>query len=351
MKKLGYYFFKYWISAGLFFYYQKIRVVGLGHVPLDKPVLFLSNHQNALMDVLLIATRCNRKPWFLTRANVFKNPIFRPLFQFLQMLPIYRMRDGKDTLVKNQAIFNTCGNLLAKNGAILLFPEANHNLGRRVRPLSKGFTRLVDAALATNEELDIHLVPVGQNYQSATRWGDSTAIYFGAPIRVQNHVGSVDHITSLKEAVFQKLTQLTTHIATDKDYEFWMERLEKAHIDFTNPQEANAILGSDFSALSSKSGRSGFLKAMGRLLFYMLNLPLVFLWRVLIKPKVPEPEFMSTFRFGFAMLVYPIFYLLSFFILMDVYQWKTACLLVLGHAVLNLFLVKVVGITSSVRRK
>lgn len=351
MKKFGYYFFKYWISAGLFFYYRKIDIVGLENVPEDKPVLFLSNHQNALMDVLLIATHCKRKPWFLTRSDVFKNPIFRPLFRFLQMLPIYRMRDGKDTLAKNQAIFVACANILAENGAILLFPEANHNLKRRVRPLSKGFTRLIDAALDNNGKLDIHLVPVGQNYQSAPSMGDSTAVWYGAPIRVQEH-SSQDRVNTLKEEVFQQLKQLTTNIAAEEEYGLWVERLETARTDFTNPQKVNALLAKAPSFKSPSNKRTPhFLKPASRFLFYMLNLPLIFLWRVLVKPKVPEPEFMSTFRFGFAMLAYPIFYMLALLILTGLYEWKTACLFVLGHAVLNLFLVKVIGITSSVRRK
>ena len=351
MKKLGYYFVKYWISAGLFFYYKKIRVVGLEHVPKGKPVIFLSNHQNALMDVLLIATRCNRKPWFLTRADVFKSAIFRPIFRFLQMLPIYRIRDGKESLAKNQAIFVACGEILAENGAILLFPEANHNLRRRVRPLSKGFTRLVDSALAIDEKMDVHLVPIGQNYQSATNVGDSAAVHYGLPIRVQDHIHSKKPVDSLKEAVFQRLTQLTTHISNDGAQELFVERLEKANVDFTNPQKINALLASTSWPTPLSEQKTGFLKLFSRYLFYMLNLPLVFLWRVLVKPKVPEPEFMATFRFGFSILAYPIFYLFLVLTLVAFGEWKTACLFLLGHAALNLFLVKVVGITSSVQRK
>ena len=165
MRQMGYYFFKGWVSLGLFCYYKRIRVHGLESVPRDKPVLFLSNHQNALMDILLIATRCNRKPWYLTRADVFKSRLFSPLFRFLQMLPVYRIRDGRESLSKNSAIFERCAHLLLANQAILLFPEANHSLLRRVRPLSKGFTRILDNALRKNSRLDIQLVPIGQNYQ------------------------------------------------------------------------------------------------------------------------------------------------------------------------------------------
>ncbi len=351
MKQLGYYFFKYWVSVGLFFYYKKIRVEGLGNIPKDKPVLFVSNHQNALMDVLLIATHCSRRPCFLTRADVFKNYLFRPLFRFLQMLPIYRMRDGRSSLSKNEDIFDTCGILLVSGEALLLFPEANHSLKRQVRPLSKGFTRIIDKALERQNDLDVHLVPIGQNYQYPIRWGDSAAVYYGRPIRVQEFMASKDYKNILKQEIFDRLIQLTSHIEDNRDYEGSIEKLKALDIDFTHPEKVNAKL-KVLSALPPDSGeKNNFLQTLGRFLFYMANLPLVFLWRVLIKPAVPEPEFISTFRFGFAMLAYPIFYLLSFLILKNLYEWKTACLLVMVHAAFNLFLTKVLGVTSSVRRK
>ncbi len=351
MRQLGYYFFKYWVSTGLFFYYKRIKIEGLENIPKDKPVLFLSNHQNALMDVLLIATRCSRKPWFLTRADVFKNSLFRPLFRFLQMLPIYRMRDGRGSLSKNKAIFDTCGSLLVSGGALLLFPEANHSLKRQVRPLSKGFTRIIDMALERQNDLDVHLVPIGQNYQCAVRWGDSAAVYYGRPIRVQEFMASKDHKIVLKQEIFNRLTALTSHIADDRDYDGSIEKLKALDTDFTDPEKVNAKLKSLSVLPSDIAQKNNFLQTLGRFLFYMTNLPVVFLWRVLVKPIVPEPEFISTFRFGYAMLAYPIFYMLSFLILKNLYEWKTACLLIVVHAVFNLFSTKVMGVTSSVRRK
>ncbi|HZJ21288.1 MAG TPA: 1-acyl-sn-glycerol-3-phosphate acyltransferase, partial [Pricia sp.] len=75
MKNLGYRLLKLWIKAGLYLYYGKIKISGLENVPRNEPVLFLPNHQGALMDVLLIVTDCHRKPFFLTRSDVFKRPM------------------------------------------------------------------------------------------------------------------------------------------------------------------------------------------------------------------------------------------------------------------------------------
>jgi len=349
LRKLGYYFFKYWIAIGLFFYYKKIRMVGLENIPVDKPVLFLSNHQNALLDILPIATRSNRKPWYLTRGDIFENQFIKPLYEFLQMIPIYRIRDGKSNLAKNGHIFDTCGQLLNNGEAILLFPEANHSLIRKVRPLSKGFTRIIDAALRVNPNMDLQLVPIGQNYQTPGAIGDSRSIYFGKPIAVKDFKERTDFVTAIKHEVFTSLTTLTTHIKDDVNYENIIVKLKEGDVDFTNPKVVNGLMAKN-EYKNLKKVRSSPKFSVAGFLFRMVNLPFVFLWRLLVKPKVPEPEFEATFRFGFSLLMYTLVYIITFFLLNSTFEFKTACLIIIGHAALNLFLVKI-GITSSVQRK
>ncbi len=354
MKRFGYSFLKNWISLGLYFYYNKIAVKGLDTIPKDKPILFLSNHQNALLDVLLIATRCKRKPWFLARADIFKNRILSPLFHFVQMIPIFRLRDGKASLTNNEAVFNTCGELLNKGESILIFPEANHNLKRRIRPLSKGFTRIVFKALEQNKNLDLYLVPIGQNHQNPTELGDQALLCFGKAIRVQAVLSDNpnESIHNLKTAVAEGLKTLTTHIENDSEYDTVVANLDEHNLDYLKPEAINSYLDNGLPEVGnlpkmSTSVFTGFRK----LLFYMINFPIVFIWRIFVKPKVPEQEFMGTFRFGFAMLVYPLFYLACFIVMAYTYNIKAACLCILGHAALNLLLVKLGLATSSSQRK
>lgn len=343
MKKSGYYFIKNLISLGLSFYYKSIEVKGLENIPQNKPVVFLSNHQNALLDVLLIATRCSRKPWFLARADVFKIALLRPLFQFLQMLPIYRLRDGKTSLAKNHAIFDKCSDLLNKQEAILIFPEANHNLKRRIRSLSKGFTRILFNVLEQHSKSDIILIPIGQNYQNPTDFGDSAILYFGKAIRVQDFISDNKNqsIQNLKSEVSKGLKQLTTHIENEEDYKVVIEQLDSNEVDYLRPKTINSYLINEKAEINTlPKQKNTLLSKIFRILFYLNNIPFVLIWRVLLKPKVPEAEFMSTFRFGFSMIIYPVFYLLFLLFLGAFIPIKTACLLVIGHAVLNLFLIK-----------
>ncbi len=348
MKKLAYSLLGLWVKATLFCYYKNITAVGRVNIPLDKPVLFLSNHQNALMDVLLIATRCGRKPWFLARSDVFANAFLRHLFNFLQMLPIYRLRDGRHQLSKNNRIFDACGALLGDGEAIVLFPEANHSLRRRVRPLSKGFTRIISIALAKYPGLDIQLVPVGQNYAYPMQVGDSAALHFGNPISVQDYAGVEDFPRVIKEEVFQRISQLTAHIP-ELEYETVVNRFAQNETLFLHPTWVNdAIAKGVYPNVSN-----GWKQKIGELLKSLLvlwNFPMVLVWRLLLKPRVPEEEFTATFRFGFVLLMFPIFYLLGGIALWGLYKLETACIAVAGHAVFNIVLVKL-GITSSSQRR
>ena len=92
MKKLWLHSVTAYIRIGIFFYFKRVEVYGLKNVPVDKPVLFLGNHQNALLDALLIGTKCGRFSYFLTRAAVFKKPLVSKILKSLQMLPVYHIK-------------------------------------------------------------------------------------------------------------------------------------------------------------------------------------------------------------------------------------------------------------------
>lgn len=317
MKNIGYQLLKTWIKTGLYFYYGKIQVSGLENVPKDKPVLFLPNHQSALLDVLLIGVKCNRKPFFLTRSDVFTKPTLKKFFAYLRMIPIYRIRDGREALKNNQAVFDQCAEIFGKGHSILMFPEANHNIKRRVRPLSKGFTRILFNAVNRLPDTEIHIVPVGLNYKSNSGFPDRVAIYYDKSILVNtlydvNDVqGSVNRV---KGMVSKRLKHLTTHIEDEKNYDTIIGQLDALDVDYLNPFETNKIIKTVDSSASVTPAveNKSFFGSLATFVFTVLNFPLLLLWRKWARPKVWEPEFMGTLRFGFALLAYPIYYAFIF---------------------------------------
>ncbi|RAJ16956.1 1-acyl-sn-glycerol-3-phosphate acyltransferase [Olleya aquimaris] len=300
-----------YIQIGLFFYYKKITLKGKHNVPKKQPILFLGNHQNALLDPLLIATKSGRFCYYLTRAAVFKKPLISRLLRSLNMLPVYRVRDGWSTITKNNSIFNKSVQLLSNNYAITIFPEGSHNIVRRVRPLSKGFTRIILEFTEKFPDQTIHLIPVGFNYENIKAKGNRVSIHFGKPILSSAYadINTVDATNLLKQDVFEAMSKLTTHIP-EANYETTLQQLQDLNVDFTNPEQVNTCIKTNFKNCVSTPYNPSFIKALVKPLVYLLLCVPIIIWRTLVKPKVDEEEFMSTFRFAICLSLVPLWVLL-----------------------------------------
>jgi hypothetical protein len=62
--------------------FKRIEIHGLENIPRGR-VIFVGNHQNGLIDPLLIAAFNKRSTTFYTRASVFKNPIVSKILHYL----------------------------------------------------------------------------------------------------------------------------------------------------------------------------------------------------------------------------------------------------------------------------
>ena len=330
------------MHIGLFFYFKKIHIVNIGNIPQNKPVLILANHQNALLDALIIAIKCKRFSYFLTRASVFNSITIAKLLHSLRMLPVYRMRDGIQTIKKNNEIFKTCINLLNENQVVVVFPEGDHNLKRTVRPLSKGFTRLVFDTLEMNPNSNLQLLPIGFNYVHAEKFVDEVSLHIGKPIQANDYTTFQRNaaVLKLKKVVHQSLSKLTTHIPND-DYEDVLKKLETLNVNFLKPESVNSCITHNFvNCKFQKKKKQSFIKQILKGLLIM-NLVLPYLiWKLLIQPKIEEDEFVSTFRFTVAITLVPIYLLVVTFILSFFVGWFLALIYLLAVLLLALIVVK-----------
>lgn len=184
---IGYQFLRYWIKFSLLkLFYKKVEVCGLEKVDPKKPIIFAPNHQNALLDALLLVTSLKQQPIFLARADIFEKPILVRIFRFFKMLPVYRIRDGFDTLKKNEEIFDECVQALSDHSTLILFPEGNHAGLKRIRPLKKGLARIAFEAEARNDfKLGLQVIPVGIDYYDYRKFRSKVSVIFGDPIEMQ----------------------------------------------------------------------------------------------------------------------------------------------------------------------
>lgn len=179
-------FIRWPFSLAFLFFYKKFIVTGKKYIPRDKPVLLAPNHQNAVLDAYAIITSLSFfQPVFLARADVFKKPALAWILQIMKILPIYRERDGVDSLDKNNEIFDLATELLEKKKVIGIFPEGRHNNKRFLLPLKKGVPRVALSALAKNNFLlDLQIVPIGIYYSNYENTNSILHVNYGKPIAV-----------------------------------------------------------------------------------------------------------------------------------------------------------------------
>lgn len=311
LKTLWYYFVKVYIKTGLYFYAKQIKVVGKENIPKKGAVLFAANHPNGLIDPLIIATHNPRINHFLVRAAVFKKPLVKKILATLNLMPIYRIRDGKSQLSKNNEVFETCFEILKNKQALMIFPEGSHERVRRIRPISKGFTRILFGAIDKYPDLQITIIPTGLTYQNASIFPSKVALHYGKPIvtnKLYNPKELNTSINTLKEEVKKSLELITTSIPKDKDYDSVLKSLNDTNTDFTEVRNVNTIIRSN-EVLSKSKKKINHLTP----LFYLIILNSIIpysLWKTVSK-KVDEIEFVDTFRFGLGIVIFPLFYLIQ----------------------------------------
>ncbi|MEL4455889.1 lysophospholipid acyltransferase family protein [Lutimonas vermicola] len=310
MKKIWYLFVKSYMRLGFSFYFKKILISGTENIPKDKAILFVANHQNALIDPLLIGAVTPRELNFLTRADVFNKPVIRALLSTVNMLPIYRIKDGMNSLSKNEEVFQKCYKILDKNGTVLIFPEGNHNIKRRLRVLSKGFTRIIFGALHNKPDLEIVVVPIGINYSNAKKYASSVHLVYGQPIPVNDHhrESVLNGASSdLKNDVSEALKKLITHIENLEHHDKIAASFKEE--EFLNPDNVNEkLLDLDHENMPHKEddNQFHFLRP-----FVKVNsfIPIL-VWKYLY-PKIVEEEFIATHRFTIGITLVPICYLIQ----------------------------------------
>ena len=169
-------------------YFKNIEIIGRENIPDNGAILFSPNHQNALLDPILVGTTCQKSVYSLTRSDVFNGPL-KWLLSAMQTLPIYRIRDGFEQLKKNNAIFEQCYSLLKNKKHMMMFSEGKHHDQYYLLRLSKGSSRLVLEA-QTRASHTIYLQPVGINYGHFTKAGHRCKVVYGKPINVSNYLTS-----------------------------------------------------------------------------------------------------------------------------------------------------------------
>ena len=219
-------------GTALKLFFRRIETFNSGVVPADKPVIFVLNHPNGLIDPALVFVAMPRKISFLAKSTLFKTPVISFLLRTVEALPLYRQIDAGADVSKNQKTFEVCRELLKKGGAIALFPEGVSHDSPKVLPAKTGAARIALGTVSVEGEgspIELNIVPVGLFYTSKTKFRSEALLHYGEPFRVmpvkleddgQPPKGPVKDLTrKIEEAI----REVTVNAETDAE-------LQAAHI-------------------------------------------------------------------------------------------------------------------------
>ena len=223
----------YWLVqryANLFYwsYFKRIYINNLDNLPRNQPVIIAPNHQNTLMDALAFVYSAKCQPVFLARADIFKGRVIIHFLNFMNIMPIYRMRDGVSNVRKNDEIFEkTLSVLKNKLNPLCLFPEGTHGDKRRLRPLKKGIFRIAFMGQEFfKDNPGVKIVPVGLDYSHYQNFRGTLFINYGRPIEVSEYYNlytenSNEAINKLKEKLAGEISKLMIDIQTEEHYDLY----------------------------------------------------------------------------------------------------------------------------------
>ena len=191
-RSIYYRFWRRWL--GRFFtavYYRRFVVKGVEYLPpVGTPHLIVGNHQNGLLDALCVLFGLPERhtPIFLARADIFKKPAVAKILCFLKILPVYRQRDGKDQLEKNDQIFDFAARMAGEGFSVTLFPEGHHQEGHYLGQFKKGFARIAFAAAERKHfPPDMVVVPAANYYKRHRGLRTEAMLVFGPPVPLSDY--------------------------------------------------------------------------------------------------------------------------------------------------------------------
>ena len=161
-------------------FYRRVDVIGLAHVPASGPLLVAANHQQGLMDGLLLAATFPRPLRPIAKAPLFWYPLIGQLARLGGAIPVHRRQDERGGAVDNEAMFGTARRALEAGETLLIFPEGVSQPEPAIMPLRTGAARLL---LTGGLGARATLLPIGLMFHEPGTFRVGTAlVLIGEPV-------------------------------------------------------------------------------------------------------------------------------------------------------------------------
>jgi len=224
-------------------HYRRIIVIGRDNISRDDYNIFAPTHQNSVMDSLGVIGTSVGQPIFLARSDVFRKGIIARLLYSFKILPVYRIRDGFDTLSQNDEIFKKTIDAILNKSGLAIHPEGEHSRYRRLRQLKKGICRIAfQAEESQNFNLGIKIVPVGLEYTHYQRFREVLTVVYGKPFGISEFFDVYKKspqiaFNQLRDKISENMKPLMIHIESQEDYEALNELREIVNGKFSDDRK------------------------------------------------------------------------------------------------------------------
>jgi 1-acyl-sn-glycerol-3-phosphate acyltransferase len=172
---------KLFTRLALLLFCRDIRIRNKAALGVSGPLLVTANHPNSFLDAIIIGAQFYRPVHFLARGDAFRKPWHARLLRVLNMIPIYRLREGKEHLHRNEYAFDQCRKILANNGIVLIFIEGVCVNSHQLQSFKKGAARI---AIENRSRISFRVLPLGIAYDSLVRFGKTINIAVGNTVPV-----------------------------------------------------------------------------------------------------------------------------------------------------------------------
>lgn len=198
---------KIWVRLALRIFCTNTTVRDRESLAIAGPVLLVANHPNSFLDAIVIGAQFNRPVHFLARGDAFHKPWHNTLLRMLNMIPIYRLREGKENLHLNEWAFRRSKEVLGEGGIVLIFIEGICLNTHQLQPFKKGAARI---AWENRQLPGFSILPMAIAFDSFSRFGKEVTLHFGASLLPRNLLPYEDEARSLiffNQSLFAEINQ------------------------------------------------------------------------------------------------------------------------------------------------
>lgn len=205
-------------------YYRSIQVTGKERIPATGPLILVANHNNALVDALLVGTTVDRVVRLTAKATLLDNPIVRLLISSVGVVPLRRRADEKEVLdpalaaSRNEEAFREVIATLGSGRAVLIFPEGISHSASQLAPLKTGSARIVLQAYSAGVR-GIRVVPIGLIFEDKARPRSDVLVQVGRAIDADAYItpDSAAAVKELTQGIEAGLRGVTLNFPTDSE--------------------------------------------------------------------------------------------------------------------------------------